>query len=62
MRPASDGSPYQEYELTEKGRELVAVLKALEQWGKRWTEVPAEATSAAASKPAEPQSPGGEMP
>ena len=61
-RPASDGGPYQEYELTEKGRELVVVLKALEQWGKRWTEAPVEAASAAMPKPAEPQPPGGEMP
>ena len=49
-RPASDGGPYQEYELTEKGRELVAVLKALEQWGKRWTE-PANATGSTSAEP-----------
>ena len=31
--PASDGSPYQEYVLTEKGRGLFPVLVALRQWG-----------------------------
>src|SRR5258708_6416394 len=32
-RPASDGSAYQEYALTEKGRSLYIVLVALRQWG-----------------------------
>ena len=31
--PASDGSAYQEYVLTEKGRRLYIVLVALRQWG-----------------------------
>jgi DNA-binding HxlR family transcriptional regulator len=31
--PASDGSPYREYVLTEKGRGLFPVLVALRQWG-----------------------------
>ncbi len=31
--PASDGSAYQEYTLTEKGRRLYIVLVALRQWG-----------------------------
>lgn len=31
--PASDGSAYQEYVLTEKGRRLYVVLVALWQWG-----------------------------
>jgi len=31
--PASDGSAYQEYRLTEKGRSLHTVLVALRQWG-----------------------------
>ena len=31
--PASDGSPYQEYVLTEKGRALFPLLVALRQWG-----------------------------
>jgi DNA-binding HxlR family transcriptional regulator len=34
-RPASDGSAYQEYALTEKGRGLHLVLVALHQWGER---------------------------
>jgi DNA-binding HxlR family transcriptional regulator len=33
MVPASDGSAYQEYVLTEKGRGLFPVLVALRQWG-----------------------------
>jgi DNA-binding HxlR family transcriptional regulator len=33
MVPASDGSAYQEYRLTEKGRGLFQVLVALGQWG-----------------------------
>jgi DNA-binding HxlR family transcriptional regulator len=33
--PASDGSAYQEYRLTEKGRSLYVVLVALRQWGER---------------------------
>src|SRR5438270_1507589 len=31
--PASDGSAYQEYTLTDKGRSLHIVLDALRQWG-----------------------------
>nr|WP_314086502.1 helix-turn-helix domain-containing protein [uncultured Shinella sp.] len=31
--PASDGSAYQEYALTEKGRGLFLVIVALRQWG-----------------------------
>jgi DNA-binding HxlR family transcriptional regulator len=31
--PASDGTAYQEYVLTEKGRDLFAVVVALRQWG-----------------------------
>ena len=34
--PATDGSPYQEYVLTEKGQGLEPVLIALEQWGERF--------------------------
>lgn len=32
-QPASDGSAYQEYALTEKGRGLFLVIVALRQWG-----------------------------
>ena len=31
--PASDGSAYEEYVLTKKGRELLPVIIALRQWG-----------------------------
>ncbi len=34
--PAADGSPYQEYVLTEKGRGLFPVLVALRQWGEAY--------------------------
>ena len=34
--PASDGSAYQEYVLTKKGRELVPVIVALRQWGENY--------------------------
>ena len=33
MTPASDGSAYREYTLTEKGRGLFLVIVALRQWG-----------------------------
>ena len=33
--PASDGSAYKEYVLTDAGRELVVVLLALQQWAAR---------------------------
>ena len=33
--PASDGSAYEEYRLTDKGRSLYLVLVALRQWGER---------------------------
>ncbi|AXF65400.1 MULTISPECIES: helix-turn-helix domain-containing protein [unclassified Leclercia] len=33
LQPASDGSAWQEYVLTTKGRELQTVLLALSQWG-----------------------------
>lgn len=33
--PASDGTAYNEYELTEKGKDLLPVLVALRQWGER---------------------------
>jgi DNA-binding HxlR family transcriptional regulator len=34
LTPASDGSAYREYRLTEKGRGLFQVLVALGQWGR----------------------------
>lgn len=38
--PASDGSAYQEYVLTEKGRALVPVLVALSQWSSEYAFAP----------------------
>jgi DNA-binding HxlR family transcriptional regulator len=40
---ASDGSPYQEYVLTEKGRGLFLVLVALRQWGEDFFFAPDQA-------------------
>lgn len=34
--PASDGSAFDEYVLTKKGRELAPVMIALSQWGDKW--------------------------
>ncbi|MEM1434941.1 MAG: helix-turn-helix domain-containing protein [Pseudomonadota bacterium] len=33
---AADGSAYEEYVLTERGRELAPVMIALSQWGDKW--------------------------
>jgi DNA-binding HxlR family transcriptional regulator len=41
--PASDGSPYQEYVLTKKGRGLFPLLVALRQWGEDFFFEPDEA-------------------
>jgi DNA-binding HxlR family transcriptional regulator len=41
--PASDGTAYQEYVLTDKGRALLPVLMALAQWGKKFLFEPGEA-------------------
>jgi len=38
--PASDGSAYQEYVLSEKGRSLRPVLDALRAWGNAYTTAP----------------------
>ena len=35
QRPASDGSAYQEYIITEKGRSLSVVVDALRNWGEK---------------------------
>lgn len=40
--PASDGSPYNEYVLTEKGEQLYLVLAALWQWGEKYSFAPGE--------------------
>ncbi|GLU31212.1 helix-turn-helix domain-containing protein [Trinickia caryophylli] len=40
--PASDGSAYQKYVLTEKGRGLFPLLVALRQWGEQYFFEPSE--------------------
>jgi DNA-binding HxlR family transcriptional regulator len=45
MAPASDGSAYQEYVLTEKGRGLFLVIVALRQWGEDHLYAPGERRS-----------------
>jgi hypothetical protein len=42
MAPASDGSAYQEYVLTPKGRGLFPVLVSLRQWSEEFDERPEE--------------------
>lgn len=45
IRPASDGSAYKEYVLTEKGREIFPIVVALRQWGERFAFEPHETRS-----------------
>ena len=33
---AKDGSAYEEYQLTPKGRDLAPIILALSQWGDKW--------------------------
>ena len=42
MAPASDGSAYQEYVLTPKGRGVFPILVALRQWSEEFDETPEE--------------------
>jgi len=42
MVPASDGSAYQEYVLTPKGRGIFPILVALRQWSEEFDEHPGE--------------------
>lgn len=44
-QPAADGSAWQEYVLTDKGRALQIVLFALAQWGNEWLFAEGEPTS-----------------
>lgn len=37
---ASDGSAYDEYQLTEQGRELAPIILSLAQWGDKWAAHP----------------------
>jgi DNA-binding HxlR family transcriptional regulator len=48
--PASDGSAYQEYVLTEKGRGLFPLLVALRQWGEDYFFEPGEQRGAPSRK------------
>ncbi|MEH6350636.1 winged helix-turn-helix transcriptional regulator [Pseudomonas sp. 3JA] len=45
IRPASDGSAYKEYVLTDKGREIFPVVVSLRQWGERFLFEPGETRS-----------------
>ena len=36
LKPSTDGSPYREYHLTVKGRDLFPVIVALRQWGENY--------------------------
>ncbi len=45
IRPASDGSAYKDYVLTEKGRGLFLVIVSLRQWGETFFFDPDEAHS-----------------
>ncbi|MBD1555107.1 helix-turn-helix transcriptional regulator [Pseudomonas sp. C2L11] len=45
IRPASDGSAYKEYVLTEQGRETFAIVVCLRQWGERYLFTPGETHS-----------------
>lgn len=42
VQPASDGTSYQEYVLTEKGEQLFPVVVALRQWGEQQLFAPGE--------------------
>ncbi|MDB5654097.1 MAG: transcriptional regulator [Tardiphaga sp.] len=43
--PASDGSAYQDYVLTDKGRAVFPIMVALRQWGEDFAFSPGEATN-----------------
>jgi DNA-binding HxlR family transcriptional regulator len=45
VRPASDGSAYKEYVLTDKGREIFPVVISMRQWGERFLFQPQETRS-----------------
>ncbi|UVL00987.1 helix-turn-helix domain-containing protein [Pseudomonas sp. B21-048] len=45
VRPASDGSAYKEYVLTDKGREIFPVVVSMRQWGERFLFKPHETRS-----------------
>ena len=43
--PAADGSAYQDYVLTDKGRAVFPIMVALRQWGEDFAFAPGEATN-----------------
>ena len=45
LQPASDGSAYKEYVLTDKGRSVFPIVVGLRQWGERFLFAPGEARS-----------------
>jgi DNA-binding HxlR family transcriptional regulator len=45
MEPASDGSAYQDYVLTPKGRAVFPIMVALRQWGEDFAFAPGEHTN-----------------
>lgn len=45
VQPASDGSAYKEYVLTEKGREIFPIVICMRQWGERHLFEPQETRS-----------------
>jgi DNA-binding HxlR family transcriptional regulator len=47
VAPASDGSVYREYVLTDKGRDLIPVISALRQWGEQHVLAPEAQAEAA---------------
>jgi len=57
LQPASDGSAYKEYVLTDKGRSVFPIVVGLRQWGERFLFEPGEARSelidSASGKPIE---------
>ena len=36
---SSDGTKYQAYSLTDKGRDLITVLKSMREWGLNWVPI-----------------------
>ncbi|MFS0827338.1 winged helix-turn-helix transcriptional regulator [Pseudomonas phoenicis] len=48
--PASDGSAYKEYVLTDKGRAIFPIVVSLRQWGERFQFEPHETRSALVDK------------
>lgn len=45
LEPAADGSAYQDYVLTEKGRAVFPIMVALRQWGEDYAFKPGETTN-----------------